>query len=70
MLLVCAGNLARTQTSGANMHRGVSSVNNGSYLTNIGLPHSVGFTMGVRDVLSENNALSADITLCHFKHLL
>ena len=67
MSLVCAGNLARTQTSGANMHCGVSSVNNGSYLAHIGLPHSVGFTVGVRDVLSEDNALSADITLCHLK---
>ncbi len=67
MLLVCAGYFSRTQTSGANMHCGVSSVDNGSYLAHIGLPHSVGFTVGVRDVLSEDNALSANITLCHSK---
>ena len=67
MSLVFAGNLARTQTSGTNVHRGMSSVNNSSYLANVGLPHSVGFAVGVRDVLSEDNALSADITLCHLK---
>ena len=49
------------------MHRGMSSVNNGSDLTNIGLPHSVGFAVGVRDVLTEDDALSADITLCHYR---
>ena len=49
------------------MHCGVSSVNNGSYLAHIGLPHSVGSAVGVGDVLSEDNALSANITLCHLK---
>ena len=49
------------------MHSGVSSVNNGSYLAHVGLPHSVGFTIGVRNVLSEDNALSANITFCHLK---
>ena len=49
------------------MHGGMSSVNNGSNLANVGLPHSVGLTVGVRDVLSEDNALSANITFCHSK---
>ena len=67
MLLVCAGNFARAQASGADVHSGVSSVNNGSYLAHVRLPHSVGSTMGVGNVLSEDDALSANITLCHLK---
>jgi len=42
-----------------------SVVNNNLYLTNVGLPGSVGMTVRVRNALSENNALSANFTLCH-----
>ena len=41
------------------------AVNNSLYLANIGLPGSVGMTVRVRNALSENNALSANFTLCH-----
>ena len=40
------------------------------YLADVGLPSSVGFTMGVRNVLTEHNALTADTTFCHFSDLL
>ena len=33
---------------------------------NIGFPGSVGFTVRVRNVLTENNAFAADTTFCHF----
>ena len=36
------------------------------YFANIGLPGSVGLTVRVRNVLTENNALATDTTLCHF----
>lgn len=42
-----------------------SAVDDCSDLAHIGLPCSVGSTMRVRDILSENDALSANITLCH-----
>ena len=42
-----------------------SAVNNCLYLTNVGLPGSVGMTVGVRYIFSEYNALSANFTLCH-----
>jgi hypothetical protein len=37
-----------------------------SDFANVGLPSSVGFTMGVRNVLTEHNTLAADTALCHF----
>ena len=36
------------------------------HLANVGLPASVGFAVGVRNVLTENNALATDTTFCHF----
>jgi hypothetical protein len=35
------------------------------YLANIGLPTSVCLAVGVRNVMSENNAFSANTALCH-----
>jgi hypothetical protein len=42
-----------------------SAVDNCLYLTNVGLPGSVGMTVGVRYIFSKYNALSANFTLCH-----
>ena len=36
-----------------------------SDFANVGLPSSIGFTMGVRNVLTEHHALAADTALCH-----
>ena len=36
------------------------------YLANIGLPGSVGLSVRVRNVLTEDNAFAADTTFCHF----
>lgn len=37
--------------------------------SDIGLPASVGFAVGVRNVMTEHNAFSANLALCHLKHL-
>ena len=37
-----------------------------SDFANVGLPSSIGFTMGVRNVLTEHHALATDTALCHF----
>ena len=68
--LVGAGNFARTQTSGADRNGCRSSVDNGFDSADIGLPGSVGLAVGVRDVVSEDDALSANFTFCHYRHLL
>ena len=44
----------------------MGSVNDSLNLADIGLPGSVGLTVGVRYVVSENNALTADTALSHF----
>lgn len=47
------------------MHGRRSAVNDRSDLAHVGFPRSVGLAVRVRDVLSENDALSANITFCH-----
>ena len=34
-------------------------------LANVGLPGAIGFTVGVRHILTVNNTLSADTAFCH-----
>ena len=62
-----AVDLTGTQAAGAYAYGSVSTVNDSLYLADVRLPHSVSLTVGVRDVLSEDNALSANITFCHSK---
>ena len=44
----------------------MSSVNDSLNLTDVGLPCSVSLTVGVRNVVSENNTLAANAALSHF----
>ena len=44
----------------------MSAVNNSLYLADIGLPCSVRLTVGVRNVVSESNTLTANATFSHF----
>ena len=53
------------EATSTNRQRLRRAVNRGLYLANVGLPSSVGMTVGVRYSLTENNALSANFTLCH-----
>ena len=63
--LLCSVDLAGTKATRTNCNGLGCTVNDRSYLTDIGLPCSVGLTMRVRDRLSEDNALSANAALCH-----
>ena len=58
--------LSGTKATGANTNSSVSTVHNSLYLTDIGLPGSIGLTVGVRHVVSEGYALTADAALSHF----
>ena len=58
--------LDRTQATSTNGDGLVFTVNGCLYLADVGLPTSVGLTMGVRNGLSENNTLSTNAALCHF----
>ena len=54
-----------TKATGAYANRLIGTVNLSLYPTNVGLPGSVGLTVRVRNVLTENNALSTNTALCH-----
>ena len=60
-----AGNLAGTQATRANSNGLGSTVNDCLYLADVGLPGTVGFTVGVGHVLTEHDTLTADTTFCH-----
>ncbi len=44
----------------------MSSVNNCSYSSDVGLPCAVGLSVRVRYLQAESNALSANFAFCHF----
>ena len=70
-LKLCSFNLARAQTSGANVNVCGSAVNNSLNSLYIGLPGSVGSSVRVRYLYTESNTLSANFTFCHIgAHLL
>lgn len=48
------------------MHSLAGSVDHHLDPSNIGLPGSVGFPIGMGDILTEYNTLSANITFCHW----
>ena len=61
--------LHRAQAAGADRNSLRVATDGDLNLADIGLPTSVGLTIGVRNVLSENNALTANTTFCHSLHL-
>ena len=59
-------NLSGAKATRANVNSSVCSVNYSLNSTDVRLPGSVGLTVGVRHVVSESNALTADTALSHF----
>lgn len=59
-------NLVGFQASGTDINVLDRAVDNRLDPSYVGLPCSVGASVGVGDFYTEGNALSADITLCHF----
>ena len=65
-----AFNLVGTETSGTSVHMARSPVDNGLDTLNIGLPSTIGTSVGVGHLHTEGHALATIITLRHFSHLL
>ena len=63
---LCTLDLSGTKATRANVNGSVGTVNYCLNPTNVGLPGSVGLTVGVRHVVSKGNALTADTALSHF----
>ena len=57
--------LAGAKATGANGNRLVSAVDIRAYLSEIGLPSSACLAVGVGNVVSENERLTATYTFCH-----
>jgi len=68
--LHCPLNLVRTEASGTSVHMARSTVHNSLDTLNVGLPSSVGTSVGVGNLDTEGNALATIITLRHTLHLL
>ena len=66
---LCSCHFSRAQAAGAHMNRFVGSADNSPDCSYIGFPSSVGFAVRVRNVVTEDHAFSADITLSHYRHL-
>ena len=66
----CPLNLVRTEASGTSVHMARSTVHNGLNALHVGLPSSVGTSVGVGDLNTKGNALATIITLRHSLHLL
>ena len=66
-----AGDLAAAQAASANVDMLGRAVHDGLDALHIGLPGTVGSSVGVGDLNAEGNALIAEFALCHLlKHLL
>ena len=63
-------NLVGTEASGTSVHMARSTVDNRLNALHIGLPSTVGTSVGVRDLNTKGNALATIITLRHTLHLL
>ena len=62
-------NLVGTQTSGTSVHMARSTVDNSLDPLDIGLPGTVGTSVGVGNLDTKGYALTAKITLRHSLHL-
>ncbi len=63
-------NLVGTEASGTSVHMARSTVDNGLNPLYIGLPGTVGTSVGVGNLNTKGNALATIITLRHSLHLL
>ena len=63
-------NLVGAEASGTCVNMAGSSVNHSLNALDVGLPGTVGTSVGVGDLDTKSHALAAVITLCHSLHLL
>ena len=62
--------LAGTEATGTCVHMARSTIHNSLNTLDVGLPGTVGTSVGVGDLNAEGNALATIITLSHSLHLL
>ena len=62
-------NLVGTEASGTSVHMARSTVHDSLDTLHIGLPRSIGTSVGVGDLNTKGNTLTTIITLRHLLHL-
>ena len=62
-------NLVGAEASGTSVHMAGSSVNDSLNALDVGLPCTIGTSVGVRDLNTKGYALTTKITLSHLLHL-
>ncbi len=62
--------LVGTEASGTDVHMAGRTIHNRLHALDVGLPATVASSVRVGHLNTEGNALAADITFCHFLHLL
>ena len=65
-----AGNLTGTQTAGTNIDMAGRTVDHRLDALDIGLPRTIGASVGVGDLNTKGHTLVAKLALCHPLHLL
>ena len=71
LILHSAGDLTAAQAASADVNMGRSTVYDGLDALHIGLPGTIGASVGVADFDAERHILITKLTLCHsLKHLL
>ena len=63
-------NLVRTEASGTSVHMAGSTIDNSLDTLHIGLPSTIGASVGVGNLDTKGNALIAKLALSHPLHLL
>ena len=66
----CAGNLTGTQASGTNIYMAGRTINHCLDALDIGLPRTIGTSVGVGNLDPKGNALVAKLAFSHPLHLL
>ena len=65
-----AGNFTGTQTPGTNVHMAGRTIDDCLHALDVGLPGTIGTSVGVGNLNAEGHALVAELALCHPLHLL
>lgn len=63
-----SGDFVGTETTGTNRNGLRRTVYHGLDSSDIGLPGSVGFSVGVGHIVTEHNAFTANTAFCHDSH--
>ena len=65
VILDSAGNFTGTQTTGTNVHMAGGTIDHSLNALDVGLPGTIGSSVGVGNLNTKGNTLVAELTLSH-----